>query len=231
MIKILFVEDEPVLGKLVKEALEHKEYELNWCTNGADGLAHFKKEGADICILDVMLPGMDGFTLAKQLRSISKDVPILFLTARSQTADLIKGFEAGGNDYLKKPFSLDELYLRLQELLRRNTAGKNSEDDSVHCFQIGNYQFFPATQLLKCDKESFNLTYKESELLKELVKNKNNLMERKPVLIKLWGDDSFFNARNMDVYIAKLRKRLMHDQTLSIVNIRGYGYKLIEQVD
>jgi DNA-binding response OmpR family regulator len=231
MVKILFAEDEAILGKLVKEALErNRDWEIHWCRDGADALRMYRAIRPDICVLDVMMPAMDGFTLAREIRTIDENVPILFLTARSQTADVVKGFESGGNDYLKKPFSLEELGLRVKELLRRSgsrnlPAEKQAAKDH---FAIGKFIFYPATQTLKSPTASHNLSYKESELLHELLLHKNDVMERKMILLKLWGDDNFFNARNMDVYIVKLRKYLAEDSNLAIVSIRGVGYKLIE---
>ncbi len=229
MAKILFVEDELVLGKLVKEAMERKSHFVHWEKNGLDAIESLKKAKPDICILDVMMPGMDGFTTAKQIRQLLPHVPILFLTARSQTEDVIKGFESGGNDYLKKPFSLEELFVRIQELLRRTTGIYDKTEITGDKYQLGLFTFSPQTQMLKTDSLTFQLSHKENELLKELIHHKNSVMERKLILQKLWGEDNFFNARNMDVYITKLRKHLSHDPDISIINIRGIGYKLIHQ--
>lgn len=225
---ILLAEDEAVLGKLVKEAMESKGFTVQWAKNGSDALQAYKKEQPDICILDVMMPGIDGFTLAKQIRAINADIPILFLTARSQTSDVLKGYESGGNDYLRKPFSLEELYLRINELLRR-TKTTVSTDDIADEYKIGKYTFLPQAQLLSMGNEKIKLSNKETLLLQELVIHKNRLMERRQTLIKLWGDDNFFNGRNMDVYIAKLRKHLAADASLSIINVRGHGFKLVQE--
>ncbi len=230
MPQILFAEDEATLGKLVKEALERDPaFKVEWVKNGKEALDAFGIHLPDICILDVMMPLLDGFAVAKAIRAINKSVPILFLTARSQTADLIKGFEAGGNDYLRKPFSIEELVLRVQELLRRQTASVPSRQAKEDSFQFGSYHFNAATQILQCPEAKFQLSGKEAALLQELLLQKNSLLQRKAVLLKLWGDDNFFNARSMDVYIARLRKYLVHDASLSIINIRGYGFKLIEE--
>jgi DNA-binding response OmpR family regulator len=228
MARILFAEDEMVLGKLVKEALEHQSFTVYWAKNGNDAYAMFKSEQPDICVLDVMMPGMDGFRLAKQVRDINATVPILFLTARSQTADVVKGFESGGNDYLRKPFSLEELYVRIKELLRR-TGSTAKQDEAQSEYRIGAYTFLPQAQLLVNGDTRIKLSHKEASLLHELAANKNQLVERRQTLIKLWGDDTFFNSRNMDVYIARLRKHLSLDASLSILNIRGYGFKLVQE--
>ena len=231
MITILLAEDEAVLGKLIKEALERKSYKVLWAQDGQEAYDFYCINKPGLCILDVMMPLINGFELATMIRKLSGEVPLLFLTARSATNDVIKGFESGGNDYLRKPFSLEELLLRVQELLRRqggrqvDTSGKVSGET----YSLGIYQFSPVTQLLKSEQESFKLSFKESELLKALILHKNDLLLRKDALIRLWGDDSFFNARTMDVYIAKLRKYLQNDPNLSILNIRGYGYKLLEE--
>jgi len=234
MAKILFAEDEAILGKLVKEALErNRDWEIHWCRDGADALRMFRVIRPDMCILDVMMPAMDGFALASEIRMINDHVPILFLTARSQTADVVKGFESGGNDYLKKPFSLEELTLRVKELLRRggSPAAQPEKQEARDHFSIGKFVFYPATQTLKSAAVQHTLSYKEAELLHELILHKNDVMERKMILLKLWGDDNFFNARNMDVYIVKLRKYLAADSNLAIVSIRGVGYKLIEHAE
>lgn len=228
---ILLAEDEPVLGKLVKEALERKGYQVTWVKDGQEAFEKFRMNPPDICILDVMMPTLNGFVLAGKIRNISETVPILFLTARSETADVVKGFEVGGNDYLKKPFSLEELFLRINELLKRNSR-KNPllyKDLPREKSTIGNYMFDPVGQTLKCDAETINLSHKETQLLQALIMHKNDLMPRRDALMKIWGDDSFFNARTMDVYITKLRKYLHHDKEVSIVNIRGLGFKLIAE--
>lgn len=228
-ITILLAEDEPVLGKLIKEALERKSYHVLWAEDGQKGYELYRTNQPDLCILDVMMPAINGYELAAMIRKLSGEVPLLFLTARSATSDVVKGFEAGGNDYLRKPFSLEELMLRIQELLRRKTGRPDNHNDNIaETYLLGIYQFNPVTQILKSDKENLKLSFKESELLKALILHKNDLLLRKNALIKLWGDDTFFNSRTMDVYIAKLRKYLQNDPRLSILNIRGYGYKLLE---
>ncbi len=231
MTTILLAEDEIVLGRLVKEALERKSFEVFWAKDGQEAYDLYCRHRPDICILDVMMPAINGFVLAGMIRSLSRDVPLLFLTARSETDDVIKGFESGGNDYLKKPFSLEELVLRIKELLRRKEQVNPVVQPQAEYYQIGKYQFSPVTQLLKSEEESVKLSFKESELLKALILYKNTLMPRKEILIQLWGDDSFFHSRTMDVYIGRLRKYLKYDAGLSIVNIRGFGFKLIEDYD
>jgi len=178
----------------------------------------------DMCILDVMMPYKDGFTLAAQIREANLKIPLMFLTAKADIKDVTQGYASGGNDYLKKPFSLDELFLRVAELLKR----ANPENQLTDEFTIGSYNFSPKRQELKdSDGTVVKLSHKESQLLLLLLQNKNLVMDRKATLLKLWGDDNFFNTRNMDVYITRLRKKLHKDSTIEIVNIRGFGYKLI----
>jgi len=221
-IHILLAEDEPSLGQIVKESLESKDFQVTLCKDGEAAWNAFEKDTPDILVLDVMMPKKDGFTLAKEIRKHDKDVPILFLTAKSQTKDVVEGFQLGGNDYLKKPFSMEELIVRIHNLLRR------SQDQEEHILHIGNYTFNPKKQQLQHqDEESISLTHREAELLYHLYLQRNEVMDRSVILKKLWGDDDFFNARSMDVFITKLRKKLEKDPEIQIVNIRGFGYKLI----
>jgi DNA-binding response OmpR family regulator len=226
---LLLAEDEDVLGLLVKEALELiPGFKVEWVKDGEAAIHCFSTLEPDICILDVMMPVKDGYTVAEEIRKINEQVPILFLTARAQSADVVKGFKSGGNDYLKKPFSIEELVVRINELLRRSNQAAGKEMPQ-QVFSMGKYKFSPSTQILSCEEAKFNLTNRESQLLRELVIHRNRILDRKKILLQLWGDDNSFNARSMDVFIAKLRKYLVHDPALSIVNVRGYGYKFIEE--
>jgi two-component system response regulator TrcR len=228
---LLLAEDEDVLGLLIKEALELiPGFKVEWVKDGNTAVNAFSLYKPDICILDVMMPFKDGFTVAADIRKTDPDTPILFLTARSQSADVVKGFKAGGNDYIKKPFSIEELVVRIQELLKRSYRTGKSEE-GLMVFNMGKYRFFPTTQVLLCGDVKYNLTARESELLKELVIHRNSILDRKKILLQLWRDDNSFNARSMDVFIAKLRKYLKHDTSLSIINVRGYGYKFIEEAE
>ena len=183
----------------------------------------FKNNKYDIVILDVMMPKKDGFTLAKEIRMEDDTIPIIFLTAKSQTKDVVEGFTIGGNDYLKKPFSMEELIVRINNLLNRTNLQKTSE-----VLKIGDYTFdFPKQTLQFKDEGVIQLTHRESHLLFHLIKSKNSVLERSLILTKLWGTDDFFAGRSMDVYITKLRKKLKQDKNLQIVNVRGFGYKLI----
>ncbi|MCF6349099.1 MAG: response regulator transcription factor [Flavobacteriaceae bacterium] len=221
-VKILLAEDEPSLGQIVKESLETRNFKVVLCDNGVEAYEKYVIEKPELLVLDVMMPKKDGFTLAKEIRKENATIPIIFLTAKSQTKDVIDGFNHGGNDYLKKPFSMEELIVRIDALLDRIRLKQNSEH-----IQLGNYVFNYKKQTLTIKDNSQLLTHKESELLYYLSENKNETLDRTFVLKKLWGDDDFFNARSMDVFITKLRKKLKKDPQIQIVNIRGYGYKLI----
>ena len=178
-------------------------------------------------LLDVMMPGMDGFEMAKEIRTVDKNIPIIFLTAKSQTSDVVKGFELGAHDYIKKPFSIEELLVRMQFILRREKSELSREVMDI-IFNIGNYKFHTERQTLLFEGNEKKLTHRETEILRMLCENRNQVLERDAVLMKLWGDNSFFNARSMDVFITKLRKYLIKDSRIEIVNVRGIGYKLID---
>ncbi len=221
-IKILLAEDEPSLGQIIKESLETRNFEVLHCTDGEQAYQTYKTEKPVLLVLDVMMPKKDGFTLAQDIRKEDPGIPIIFLTAKSQTEDVVKGFTIGGNDYLKKPFSMEELIVRINALLKR--VNNENINDPI---QLGNYSFDFKKQTLQINSKTETLTHREAHLLYHLIQHKNQVLERSFILKKLWGDDDFFNARSMDVFITKLRKKLNQDSTLQIVNVRGYGYKLI----
>lgn len=221
-IKILLAEDEPSLGQIIKESLETRNFEVLLCLDGVQAYKTYKSESPVLLVLDVMMPKKDGFTLAKEIRLEDPNIPIIFLTAKSLTEDVVQGFNIGGNDYLKKPFSMEELIVRINALLKRN----KSENDSDP-IQFGKFTFNLKKQTLQIGTTIETLTHREAHLLHHLVENKNQILERSFILKKLWGDDDFFNARSMDVFITKLRKKLKADASIQIINIRGYGYKLI----
>ncbi len=224
--KILFVEDEQSLGLIVKESLETRGFEVEYCQDGKSGLKSFKEFKPDICLLDIMMPVKDGFTLAQEIRKTDQQTPIIFLTARSQTQDVVKGFELGANDYIKKPFSMEELIVRLKARLSE-ANGMTELNSEIKSFVIGRYKFEYDKQTLESKGEFRKLTHREAEILRLLCLNKNKVLERSKVLDKVWGDDNFFNARSMDVFITKLRKYLAEDPEVEILNVRGIGYKLI----
>ena len=221
--RVLLLEDELQLAKIVSETLRARGFTVTHLANGVLGFEAIRKSEFDVCVVDVMMPFMDGFSFVEQLRKTDKQLPVLFLTAKSQTEDVIKGYETGGNDYLKKPFSLEELILRLNELLRRSASVQTPASVA-----IGQYTFYNAKQELWFNSQlSAKLSHRENELLALLIQHKNEVLDRKAVLLKLWGDDNFFNTRTMDVFITKLRKHLQQDPAVEIINMRGVGYKLI----
>ncbi len=221
--KLILAEDEPALGQIIKESLETRNFEVILCEDGEKALKKYKEVTPEILVLDVMMPKKDGFTLAKEIREIDDTIPIIFLTAKSQTQDVVEGFTIGGNDYLKKPFSMEELIVRINNLLNRTKEQKQSE-----ILQFGDFTFnFPKQILQYKTEEKVQLTHREAHLLFHLIKNKNQVLDRSLILNKLWGNDDFFNARSMDVFITKLRKKLKKDSDIEIINVRGFGYKLI----
>src|SRR6476660_7387818 len=223
--KVLYVEDELFLGKIVKESLESRGFEVIMESDGAKATGAFKKSEPDICVLDVMLPNKDGFTVADEIREINADVPIIFLTAKTQTEDVVKGFTLGGNDYIRKPFSMEELIVRIQSQLRNKTD--NSQKINSDKVGNGKYNFQVNRQVLTSGKDERKLSFRESELLKLLYQNRDKIIDRKDILNLLWGNDSFFNSRNLDVYITKLRSYLKEDPSLEIITIKGIGYRFV----
>ena len=221
-IKLILAEDEPALALIIKESLETRNFEVLHCKDGEEALAAFTKSKVDILVLDVMMPKKDGFSVAKDVRKMDKKIPIIFLTAKSQTQDVVEGFTSGGNDYLKKPFSMEELIVRIHALLGRINPHKAEEK-----IELGNYTFDFTKQTLHLDELIITLTHREAELLSLLIENKNEILDRSIVLKKIWGTDDFFNGRSMDVFITKLRKKLNLDPNIQIINVRGQGYKLI----
>lgn len=219
--KILYVEDEPFLGKIVKESLESRNFEVNMVTDGNMVLKAFDQFKPDICVLDVMLPNKDGYTLGSEIRAIKPTIPIIFLTAKTQTDDVLKGFQSGGNDYIRKPFSMEELIVRINNLLTFSLSKGITQQGSI---QLGKYEFSPNKYELKFNENCRKLSYRETELLKIFSENRNYTVNRKEILLKIWGDDSFFNSRNLDVYITKLRDYLKEDETIDLMTIKGVGY-------
>ncbi|WP_438963557.1 response regulator transcription factor [Winogradskyella sp.] len=221
-IKLILAEDEIALGQIIKESLETRDFDVILCENGVKAFEKYKSEQPEILVLDVMMPKKDGFTLAKEIRAIDKRIPIIFLTAKSQTENVVEGFSIGGNDYLKKPFSMEELIVRIHNLLNRTQVQKTAD-----ILNIGEYQFNFPKQLLHYKEEApLQLTHREAHLLFHLIKNQNKVLDRSLILNKLWGTDDFFSARSMDVFISKLRKKLNKDDSIQIINVRGFGYKL-----
>jgi DNA-binding response OmpR family regulator len=220
-VKILYVEDEPFLGRIVKESLEVRDFEVRMVTDGKLVLPAFLEMKPDICVLDIMLPNQDGYSIAKEIRLHNLTTPIIFVTAKTQTEDLLKGFEVGGNDYLRKPFSMEELIVRVNNLLQLTQKISNGPKENI---MLGQFEFIPQRYELKKGALTKKLSAREAMLLQVLSDNKNAVVTRKDVLMKVWGDDSFFNSRNMDVYITKLRDYLKDDPSIEIITIKGVGY-------
>ena len=223
-IKVLLVEDDSNLGLITSDYLKAKGFNCKWEINGELGYREFVKNQYDLVILDVMMPIKDGFSTAKDIRGIDKKVPIIFLTAKSMKEDTLKGFEIGADDYIIKPFNMEELTARISAILKRVSLDTESHFDDI---KIGKLTFNPKMQILSKDDFSVSLTTKESDLLILLYKNKNDILERDHALKAIWGDDNYFNGRSMDVYIAKLRKYLKHDEQIQIINVHGRGFKLL----
>jgi len=224
-LKVLLAEDDANLGSLLQEYLNAKKYDAELFPDGELAFKAYTKGKYDLCIFDVMMPKMDGFTLAKEIRKVDDQIPIIFLTAKALKDDLIEGFQSGADDYLTKPFSMDELMLRIQAIMRR--VGNSNPNQGKTDFELGNYFFDAQKQMLKINGEEKKLTTKESELLRLLCVNQNNLLDRNDALNEVWADDNYFNARSMDVYITKLRKHLKADERIQIINIHGKGFKLL----
>ncbi|MBP5345953.1 MAG: response regulator transcription factor [Bacteroidales bacterium] len=225
-LRILLCEDDENLGMLLREYVQAKGFICDLYSDGDAGFKAFLKGRYDFCILDVMMPKKDGFTMASEIRALNQDVPIIFLTAKSLKEDILEGFKIGGDDYITKPFSMEELLFRIEAILRR-VKGKKGKD--VVAFRLGNFTFDVQKQQLTCGEEIVKLTTKECDLLNLLCTHANEILERNFALKTIWNDDNYFNARSMDVYITKLRKHLKNDPSIEIINIHGKGYKLIAE--
>lgn len=221
--KVLYVEDELFLAKIVSETLQSRGYSVALVTDGAKALEQFEKEVPDICILDIMLPNKDGFEIADGIRERDSQVPIIFLSAKSQTSDVVNGFRLGANDYIRKPFSMEELIVRMEHVLKDKALAPETTEEIV----LGQYVFNTRRQTLVHQAETKKLSYRESELLKLLCENRSRVLPRTDILTLLWGSDSFFNSRNLDVYITKLRSYLKLDPSIEIITIKGIGYRFV----
>ena len=239
-IKVLLVEDETSLAMILSDTLEAQGFEMRTAHDGEEGLRMFAEQKPDVLVADVMMPKMDGFEMVRRIRKTDSRTPVLFLTARSAVNDVVEGFELGGNDYLKKPFAIQELIVRIKSLCHRVSAenisseeqeGGNVSSDNPDAadqwLSIGRYRLNVTSQILQLDGKDTELSHRESEILRMLVESKNNVVESKDILLKLWGDDSFFNSRSLHVFITKLRHKLSADENIRIINVRGIGYKMI----
>ncbi|RMG66303.1 MAG: DNA-binding response regulator [Bacteroidetes bacterium] len=226
---ILLVEDEANFGMVLRDYLDMNDYQVTLAPNGEEGLAAFRREPFALCILDVMMPRMDGFTLAKHIREINSDIPIIFLTARGLQEDIREGFRLGGDDYITKPFDSEELLLRIQAILKRSARSASGQPTAEPDeFDFGQYHFNYRLHTLAHGETQERLSPKEADLLRLLVMRKNDLLSREEALTKLWGDDNYFNARSMDVFISKLRKRFKADPDVQIENVHGKGFRLLD---
>jgi DNA-binding response OmpR family regulator len=222
---ILLAEDDINLGQLLRNYLNIKNYETTLTENGTEALKAFRQNNFDLCILDIMMPEMDGITLAAEIRKLNPAMPFIFLTAKNQKEDIIEGFKTGADDYITKPFSMEELIYRIEAILRRVSEPTGKKKDEI--YTIGEYKLDPLKQTLLFRDQTMKLTTKESELLELLCRHKNEVLERNFALRAIWIDDNYFNARSMDVYITKLRKYLKNDPSVKILNVHGKGYKLL----
>lgn len=248
-IKVLLVEDETSLAMILSDTLEAQGFEMRTAHDGEEGLRMFYEQKPDVLVADVMMPKMDGFEMVRHIRKTDKRTPVLFLTARSAVNDVVEGFELGGNDYLKKPFAIQELIVRIKSLCQRANLEteeaeevkseeqrmrnsmvsdhKGEKDNTNSCLMIGRYRLNTIEQTLQHDDKEVELSHRETEILRMLVENRNDVVESKEILLKLWGDDSFFNSRSLHVFITKLRHKLADDENIRIINVRGIGYKII----
>lgn len=239
-IKVLLVEDETSLAMILSDTLEAQGFEMRTAHDGEEGLRMFDEQKPDVLVADVMMPKMDGFEMVRRIRKTDSRTPVLFLTARSAVNDVVEGFELGGNDYLKKPFAIQELIVRIKSLCHRASVGNISSeeqeggnvspdnpDSADQWLSIGRYRLNVTSQILQLEGKDTELSHRESEILRMLVESKNNVVESKDILLQLWGDDSFFNSRSLHVFITKLRHKLSADENIRIINVRGIGYKMI----
>jgi DNA-binding response OmpR family regulator len=222
--KILLVEDDPSLGFVIKDNLSIKGYDVTLCTDGEEGGNSFLTDSYNLCIFDIMLPKKDGFSLAREVRQKDKNVPIIFLTAKAMVEDKLEGFQTGADDYITKPFSLEELYYRIEVFLRRSVDQK--PESTSNLFQIGEYDFDHSRLVITRKDEEKSLTQKEAEVLKVLCNNRDRVLKREEILTQIWGDDDYFMGRSLDVFISKLRKYLKEDPRIQIVNYHGVGFRL-----
>lgn len=225
--KVLYVEDELFLGKIVKETLEDQNFDVVWETDGARVMNRFNSFSPDLCVIDIMLPNIDGYSLCRQIRGLYPMLPIIFLTAKVETADLVKGFEAGGTDYIRKPFSIEELIVRIKNQLNLKNGNGYQPAADDRAIEIGSCRFYPGRYELHTPSGITKISQRDMQILSMLCSNRNRVTDRKELLLTVWGDDSFFNSRNLDVYIRKLRTMLSDDPAIEIQTIKGKGYLFI----
>ena len=224
---MLLVEDEQTLALIIKDTLDAQGFELTTARNGEEGLRLFFEQRPQVVVADVMMPRMDGFEMVRRIRQADRHTPVLFLTARTAINDVVEGFELGANDYLKKPFGMQELIVRLRALVAR-PCRVEAADSKADAVAIGRYLFHPLQQRLEIDGTVQTLSHREAQLLLRLAENRGEVVSTQSILLDLWGDDSFFNTRSLQVFITRLRHRLHHDESIRIINVRGIGYKLLD---
>lgn len=225
--KVLYAEDEATLAEIITDGLRSSGYEVQLASDGQQALQLFKSEKPDICVLDIMMPVKDGYTLAEDIRKLNREVPIIFLSAKSLGDDVVKGFRSGGNDYLKKPFTMGELLVRMEGLLSRFGNAVSQQIPPSNRKKFGNCELNTVSQELVTPQARYKISYKETAILELLLEHRNDLLSRQTALLKIWGDDSYYNARSMDVFMSHLRKMLKDDPDIELMSIRGVGYKLI----
>jgi DNA-binding response OmpR family regulator len=228
--RVLYIEDESFLGKIVKETLEHQEFEVLWKTSGINILHEINNFLPEICVLDIMLPDVDGYSLCKEIKHRFPFLPVIFLTAKSETEDLVKGFEAGGTDYLRKPFSIEELIVRIHNQFQMANGNKTGSNGAREKIALGHYLFFAGRCELKSPTATIKLSQRDMQVLSLLASHTNRVVERKTMLLSIWGDDSFFNSRTLDVYIRKMRNYFSEDDRIEIVTLKGKGYLFLVPV-
>jgi DNA-binding response OmpR family regulator len=221
-IKVLYIEDEPFLGRIVSETLQQQGFEIKLVADGGAVMVALNEYEPHICVLDIMLPNVDGYTLCGQIKAVKPDLPVIFLTARSETSDLVKGFESGGTDYIKKPFSMEELIARINNQLLLMTNHKSHANEEVR--HLGNYRLLISRYELISPTKTHKLSAREMEVMIHLTNSVNNVVGRRDLLLKIWGDDSFFNSRTLDVYIRRLRSLLSEDPSIEVITLKGKGY-------
>jgi len=226
-IRVLYIEDEEFLGKIVRDTMEKEDYDVYWLKDGGSVMQVLEEFDPDICIVDIMLPSVDGYTLARNIKGLHPEMPIIFLTAKSETRDVLKGFDSGGTDYIKKPFSLEELLARIENQLQIVNGKKDKKTGNAK-INLGIYAFYPRKYELHYKSRTIKLSNRDTEILSILAANKNSVVDRKEMLMSVWGDDSFFNSRNLDVYVRKLRKYLADDPSVQIKTLKGRGYLLTD---
>lgn len=222
-IKVLLAEDEKMLGDIIKESLETRNFSITLCRDGKEALEAYRSTAFDVLVLDVMMPELDGFSLAGTIRKTDSHTPVIFLTSRSRTEDVVEGFERGGNDYLKKPFSMEELIVRIKALLNRVNRPPGASAEAI---SLGRYTFNSRKQQLVLGEAITELTYRETQVLQLLAEHLNAVVERELLLKRIWGTNDFFSGRSLDVFITRLRKKLARDPAIQLMNLRGHGYKL-----